>query len=63
MVCVREATRRSLDGQGIRADELRSLPHEARVELALAETALARAEVQARKLAKERPEALPASAL
>ncbi len=63
LAVVREATRRSLDGEAIREDELRSLPHDARVALALAETALARAEVQARKLAKERPEAVPASAV
>jgi hypothetical protein len=50
---IREATRRFAAEQPVLPAEVRALPVEARVALALGETALARSEVQARKLAKK----------
>ncbi|HEY7603029.1 MAG TPA: hypothetical protein VH760_02120 [Gaiellaceae bacterium] len=64
LAVVREATRRRLDDEAVRPEELRSLSQDARVALALAETALARTEVRVRKLTKELArQTVPSSAL
>jgi len=50
---IEEATKRRLEERPVTAEDARAFPHEARVALALAESALQRSEVQARRVEKK----------